>query len=153
YTTALAVSPTGKLLYAVTPGAGTLGPIVLPANTAGAPLSDPYPLASLPDALAFTPKGSTAWLALGGSVQKVSVATGKLGTAVSVPSGGSAAELAMVPDQAPIASFTATPVPTGSPTGFDASASTAVSSPIAKYAWNFGDGTVATTTSPTTTHT
>jgi PKD repeat protein len=70
-----------------------------------------------------------------------------------VPSGGSAAELAIVPDQAPIASFTATPVPTGSPTGFDASGSTAVSSPITKYAWSFGDGTVATTTGPTTTHT
>jgi PKD repeat protein len=59
----------------------------------------------------------------------------------------------ITPDQAPVASFSVTPAPAGSPTAFDASASTAPSSPIAKYYWSFGDGTHATTTVPTVSHT
>jgi PKD repeat protein len=51
-----------------------------------------------------------------------------------------------------VASFRATPAAAGHATSFDASASTARGAPIATYAWNFGDGTRATTTIPTTTH-
>jgi PKD repeat protein len=59
----------------------------------------------------------------------------------------------ITPDQAPVASFSVTPAPAGSPTAFDASASTAPSSPIVRYFWTFGDGTHATTDVPTVSHT
>jgi PKD repeat protein len=61
--------------------------------------------------------------------------------------------IAITPDQAPTAAFTATPAPAGSQTGFDASASSA--SPgqtLASYHWDFGDGSTQTTSSATTTH-
>jgi DNA-binding beta-propeller fold protein YncE len=149
----LAISPTGKLAYAVTNGAGTITPITLPANTTGTPINEPFVEGVLPDEIAFTPQGKTAFVQVGNEIQKLTVATGALSTPVPPPAGGSAAQLAIVPDQAPVASFTVTPAPAGSQTGFNASASTSKSSPIAKYSWLFGDGSPAVvTTTPTTTH-
>ncbi len=49
--------------------------------------------------------------------------------------------VAITPDQAPVASFTAAAAPAGSATSFDASASSAHFGTIASYAWSFGDGT------------
>lgn len=62
--------------------------------------------------------------------------------------------VAVVPDQAPVASLSATPAPAGSPTTFDATGSTVAYGTITSYSWNFGDGTpTVTTATPTTTHT
>ena len=63
--------------------------------------------------------------------------------------------IAMTPDQAPHAAFTFSPAnPSfGSPVFFDASSSTTAVGTVASYHWNFGDGAVATTASPTITHT
>jgi DNA-binding beta-propeller fold protein YncE len=149
----LAISPTAKLAYAVTAGAGTISPIALPAGTPTSPISEPSPLNGLPEEIAFTPQAKTAYLQVGNEIQKLTVATGALATPVPAPGGGSAAELAIAPDQAPVASFTVTPAHAGSATSFDASASTSKTSPITKYSWLFGDGSAAVvTTTPTTTH-
>jgi hypothetical protein len=59
----------------------------------------------------------------------------------------------ITPDQAPVTSFTATAAAAGSPTSFDASASTVTVGTITSYTWDFGDSTGATTTTPTTAHT
>lgn len=152
-TSSLAISPTGRLLDALAPGPGTIDPVALPAGSPQTPLTDPEPVSSLPQPSAFTPKGSTAWVALGGGVQKITIATGTIGAEVAVPNGGSAYALAIPADQGPVAAFTTTPAPDGSPTSFDASASTAGSSAITKYAWNFGDGNMVSTSAPTTSHT
>src|SRR2546430_13483754 len=61
--------------------------------------------------------------------------------------------IAIPPNQGPTAAFLSTPAPSGSPTSFDASASTDPDGTVHKYHWRFGDGTTETTQSPTTTHT
>jgi PKD repeat protein len=58
----------------------------------------------------------------------------------------------VTPDQAPVAKVKVTPAPAGHRTHFDASASTVRYGTIAGFAWNFGDGTTATTSTPVTTH-
>src|SRR5438128_177655 len=85
------------------------------------------------------------------TVTPVALATQTAGTAISV-SAGFGAEPAITPDQAPVASFTLTAGAAGSATSFDASASTVAYGTITSYAWNFGDGSSATTSTPTTTH-
>lgn len=60
--------------------------------------------------------------------------------------------IALVPD--PSASFVAAPAIPGSPTGFDATASSDAGGWVTSYGWEFGDGTPpVTTTAPTVTHT
>jgi hypothetical protein len=61
--------------------------------------------------------------------------------------------VAMTPDQPPSATFTVASAPAGQPTSFDASPSQPGSTPITSYAWDFGDGSTATTTNPTIAHT
>jgi PKD repeat protein len=55
--------------------------------------------------------------------------------------------------QVPVAHLSVTPAEAGQPTGFDASASTVAFGSISTYAWNFGDGSTASTSTPTTSHT
>jgi PKD repeat protein len=61
--------------------------------------------------------------------------------------------IAITPDEAPTAAFTVTVSPAGKATAFNVSGSTANSTPIATYQWNFGDGSAQVTTEgPTTSH-
>lgn len=62
-------------------------------------------------------------------------------------------DLVISPDPAPVASFTATIQPAGTPTTFDASASLSPIGTIVSYAWDFDDGTQVTTASPLIDHT
>jgi large repetitive protein len=61
-------------------------------------------------------------------------------------------QIAIAPDQAPVAKLKVTPAAHGDPTTFDASHSTVAYGAIASYAWDFGDGVAQTTTTPTVTH-
>ena len=71
---------------------------------------------------------------------------------IGIAVGDDPGAMAITPDQAPVAALSVTPAAAGQPTSFNASASTAPSSPIATYAWSFGDETTASTSLPTTTH-
>src|SRR4051794_18400713 len=74
------------------------------------------------------------------------------GTPITV--GMSPRVIAITPDQAPIARFNVTAVKAGAASSFDASISTpGATTPTVRYDWDFGNGTKATTSGPTTTHT
>ena len=60
-------------------------------------------------------------------------------------------DIAITPDQAPVAHLSVAPAEVGQPTGFNASASTVAFGTITAYAWDFGDSSTATTSGPTTT--
>jgi YVTN family beta-propeller protein len=130
-------------------GSGSVTPIDTATDTADSPIT----VGSGPNAIAITPNGQTVYVVNSGSgsVTPIDTATNTAGAPITV--GSSPEGIAITPDQAPRASFTVTPAPPGSPSGFDASGSTAPSSPIATYTWSFGDGNSATTDVPTTSHT
>ncbi len=144
---AVAVSPTGTLVFVVT-GTNQVVRVTL-ATRATSSVSD----SDQPVAIAFTPDGRTAYVVDHfGFVTPVDTATNTLGTPIALGTHPSA--IAIAPDQAPVAAFTDSPASAGSPTSFDALASSAYFGSIASYTWNFGDGTgIQTVTSPTTTHT
>ena len=104
-------------------------------------------------AVAIAPDGTTGYVADSAlnTVTPFDTSTLTLGTPIAV--GASPWAIAITPDQAPVARLSITPQPIGTPTTFDASASTVTFGTIASYAWDFGDGTTATTSTPITTHT
>jgi YVTN family beta-propeller protein len=59
---------------------------------------------------------------------------------------------AITPDQAPHAAFSVTSGAPGAASGFDASATVTSDEGPTTYAWSFGDGSSATTATPSTTH-
>ena len=109
-------------------------------------------LAGAPPAVAGSP-APTAYVAsfLTDTVTPIDTATGTAGTATTAATNPFG--IAITPDQAPVAAFTATPAPAGSATSFDASASTSPGAPIATYAWVFGDGSKTTAEGPDASHT
>ena len=111
------------------------------------------PVGDTPLGVAVTPDGATAYVTNAGSdtVTPIDVATNTPGT--PIPVGDGPLGVAVTPDQAPVAALTVAPAPAGSPTTLDASASTVAFGIIASYAWDFGDGTTATTDTATVTHT
>ena len=106
-----------------------------------------------PDAIAVTPDGSTAEVVNfdDDTVTPIDTATNNPGAPMSA--GNDPWDIAITPDQGPVAALSVAPANAGQPTSFNASASTAPSSPIVNYAWNFGDGNTTNTSVPTTTHT
>jgi YVTN family beta-propeller protein len=91
----------------------------------------------------------TAWEPA--NVMPINLASQTAGAAIGAATSFNA-EPAITPDQAPVASFITRPGAAGSASSFDASASSVAYGTITSYAWNFGDGHSATTSTPTTTH-
>jgi PKD repeat protein len=82
-----------------------------------------------------------------GTVTPITLATNTPGTVI--PVGISPNEIAVTPDQAPTARFTA--VVDGLTVTFDGSTSSSPIGTIAKYDWDFGDGHTESLTAPTAT--
>ncbi|HVX20709.1 MAG TPA: IPT/TIG domain-containing protein, partial [Acidimicrobiales bacterium] len=146
-TTGLAITPDGATVY-VTSWHNKLIPITVATGTAGSSIS----VSGSPWKVAITPAGTTAYVGPLNStrVTLVTLRT-KSTTRVTVTPYGYA--VAVTPDQAPVAALSVIPDVVGRATSFDASASTVDFGTITSYAWTFGDGQTATTTTPTTTHT
>ena len=145
----MAIAPDGATDYVANLSDNTVSPIDTATNIAG----NRIPVGEAPYGVAITPDGSTAYVtnSLGDTVTPINTATNTAGNPIAV--GASPHLIAIVPDQAPVANLSVTPGKLGQPTEFDASASTVAFGTITSYAWNFGDGSTATTSVPTTTHT
>jgi hypothetical protein len=150
----LATTAAGVSTLYASDGTLRLDDYVLPSGPSGA-LSTQQATPEFPDAipdgtaLALTTSGNQTYTITGADHPPGALAAC---TATTCPPGNG--QIAITPDQAPVASFVATTGTAGQPTSFDASGSTIAYGTITRYAWSFGDGSpVQTTTSPAPTHT
>jgi YVTN family beta-propeller protein len=157
---AIGITPDGAKAYVGNWNEGTITPVTLSTDSVGSPIpaglgnsSPPFVSGVNPYRVAITPDGATAYFGddNGHTVTPITVATDTAQPNIAMGSGPD--EIAIPPDQAPVASFTVTPALAGSPTAFDASASTVNYGAIVSYSWDFGDGQTAITSTPSTTHT
>jgi YVTN family beta-propeller protein len=147
---AIAISPDGAQMLVANYGSNSVTPINLKTMTPSTALS----VDQGPTSIAITPDGADAFVtdASSGTVNPIALgATDSVKPSFSV--GGTAYDIAISPDQAPVAQLSVTPGAAGSPSTFDSSASTVKFGTIVKYAWSFGDGATAVTETPTITHT
>ncbi len=148
----IAIMPDGKTAYVANDNtSGSVTPVDVASGTPGTPI----PAGVDPVGIAITPDGKTAYVAdadsLGGTVTPIDTATSTPETAIPIAAGAPSG-IAITPDQAPVAAFSAKAAAPASPSTFDASASSTGVGSIASYAWNFGDGQSAVTTTPSTSH-
>jgi YVTN family beta-propeller protein len=148
---AIAITPNGQIAYVVNDRDATVTPISVATNTAETPITLSGSGVE-PDSIAITPDGATAFVGdfFNRTVYVINTATNTQSGMITVGSGPGA--IAVIPDEAPVASLSVTAAYWEQFTSFDASASTVPIGSIVSYAWNFGDGFTATTSGPTTTH-
>jgi LPXTG-motif cell wall-anchored protein len=156
---AVTLSPDGKTLYAAT----YIGVVAVNLATGAAAAPIPYPGDFFPVDIAITPDGRTLYISQShrnqnsstpSEVLPIDVGSGVVGTPIVTdtnPNAGPGGALAITPDQAPVAKLVAHPG--CKKVSFDASGSTVRYGTIVRYAWDFGDGKTAVTTTPKTTHT
>lgn len=123
------------------------------ANNTNIPLT----VGSIPHGLAISPDSERVYV-VETALNQIEIIDVDLLVVVSapIPVGTSPEWIAITPDQAPIASFTATPVQgtNGVLETFDASNSVSSVGTIVNYEWDFGDGSAVENTSlPVITHT
>ena len=152
----IAIAPNGTTAYVEEGtrfgGPSDVTPVNLVTNTSGTPI----PVGSTgndEESIAITPDGATVYVAGAGAATLTPINTATNTAETPITDDSFPYFLAITPDQAPVAQLSVTPAVAGQPTGFDASASTVAVGTITSYAWNFGDGSTATTSTPMTTHT
>ena len=161
----VAVSPDGSTVWvtedngSIAADAGFVVPVAVPTMSVGSPIG----VGPDPNGVAISPDGTTVYVAnetdsaggIGSNEGSVSVVpTSGSGSVQTLTTDVDPAEVLVTPDEAPVASFTATTAAAGQYTSFDASASYSLTSGGLHYTWNFGDGSATTTpsTSPTIKH-
>lgn len=168
----IAISADTTHAYVTSAGSNSLTDLELTPGGDVTGVSRTIALGAKPTDVTFMPSGATAYVtsATANSLIPVTVATASAGT----PIGGFSTPVAVVasPDQSAQARVVASsltaigcsqPPPSGvasqvcvadsGTVSLDASTSIPVTTPVASYRWDFGDGSApATTTTPTTTH-
>ena len=153
----IALTPDARTAYAVNNPSKQATPIDV-TRSPPTPRS-PIAVGSAPVNVAVTPDGAQSYVTNQastavpneGSVSVIDTATNTVTKTIQM--GENANQVAVEPDQAPVARFSVTAAPASHPTKFDASASSVRFGSITSYRWAFGDGTSATTNVPTTSHT
>ena len=160
----VAISPNGQDLYVSNEGQSTVSAFSIGAGGVltqqGTPLTTGSSTTSQPYGLAVSPDGEELYVAnfAPGTLSTFSIGAGGALTPQGTPttSGSSTVsqpyDVAVSPDQGPSAAYSATAAPAGSSSAFNAQASVAGTTPIATYAWRFGDGDTETTAGPVVNH-
>ena len=147
----IAVTPDSRRAYLSGGGEGIV-PIDLTSGVAATPIPT---LQEFTNRLAILPDGSRAYVADGSTDELLPVEIPADSFSPGVPVGSNPFALAIVPNQPPRASFTVNPGLTtpGTQVAFDASASADTDGgSVARYDWDFGDGTTLENGGPTPTH-
>jgi YVTN family beta-propeller protein len=142
----VSISPDGNRVYVTNPESGTISVIDRATN---ARLPDMTGLVE-PEFFALTADGRVGYVSTfePGRVTPVSALNGQaVGPPVDV--GQATGQVVVSPDQPPVASFAFGRPRPGVPVGFDASGSKDSDGTVATYAWAFGDGTTAASSSQT----
>lgn len=160
-TRGIAITADGHRLYttstAIGSGQGTWGYNVAADGSLTTISGNPFtPPAQ--SAIAMTPDSKHLYVGAAFSGDTSGLNIGDAGDLTPVPgnpysSGASTSEaydMAISPDQPPVAAFAATPGVVGAPSAFDASASADPDGAIARYDWAFGDGSTASAGAVTT---
>jgi DNA-binding beta-propeller fold protein YncE len=157
----IAINPEGTKCYVLScnpdTSIGTVTVIDIANNQILATVED---ILNNPSTIVIAPDGLTAYVTDpgavffdGNTVTPIDLINNVTHDLIIIQDGLGSANIAITPDQAPVASFTATRVTLDNPTIFDASSSSSPVGKIALYTWDFGDGMTTTTTNPIIDHT
>jgi YVTN family beta-propeller protein len=144
----IAVTPDGTHVYVATGSNNTVAVIDTITNTVTNTISasDPNPIAVRADGKFVYVGGNS-----GKNVQVIDTSTNTV-DGLPIPLNTTPEGIALVPAQAPVASFTASVSKKSNVASFDATASTDPGGTIAVYDWDFGDGQTAPNGGPTPSH-
>ncbi len=146
----IAINPSGTLALVANQQSTTISIIDIATDT----VINTINVGANPSQIWITPDGARAYVVLRGANQVVALDLTSAGFPIidTIATATGPYDIVITPDQAPVASFTFIASPPGQTTTFDASNSRTSVGTIVSYTWNFGDGTIVTTASPTIGH-
>ncbi|HVV91637.1 MAG TPA: beta-propeller fold lactonase family protein [Solirubrobacterales bacterium] len=155
----IAITSDGRRLYLGNQSSAGISGYAVGAEGELSPLpGTPYAAGSNPAGLAVAPDGHHLYATSASSdvVSGFSIAgSGALGTVAGSPfaAGTHPEQVTLTPDQGPVAAFTTSVAPAGSVSTFDGSSSSDPDGTVARYEWDFGDGSTVTDGGATPHHT
>lgn len=146
----IAITPDGAMAFVANSGTNTVSVIDIASNSVTATIT----VGNAPETISITPDGTRAYVTLGNlnEVVVIDITDPTFPIIDTIAVGILPYGVVITPDQAPIASFTFSGTIFGESTHFDASNSRSPVGTIVSYTWNFGDGTVVTTTTDSISH-
>jgi DNA-binding beta-propeller fold protein YncE len=156
----VAVSPDGKSAYVANFGDNTVSQYDIGAGELLSPKT-PATVASVshPAWVAVTPDGKSVYAVNNGTdnvsqwnVGPSGLLSAKTPTTVGTGLNASPEAIAVLPDQGPVAAFSAVPAAAGSASRFDGSGSSDSDGIVVRYDWSFGDGSTASNDGVTPSH-
>jgi hypothetical protein len=156
---AIVVAPDGRHVYTAD-SSGVITYRVLPGGRPEYVGLSPAPRGRNADSLAISPDGRHIYTTYWSESAVTTYDVGSDGMPVARPvvapfltfQNTPYFALAVTPDQAPVAAFTSTPAAAGSESVFDGSGSADPDGRVARYDWDFGDGTTSSTTDARVAH-